>query len=184
MEILHVGIDSWIIQDGNYSDFRVGEAAKFALEFYPQSIEASHERQVSRDHLFGSRYRVCCKVIYTAKNVWVVDFGFMAYQNQPPPRVASKSKWLQAEIYVGIDPFFYFEELHALPNMPSLKYDFRIREILVETTPWLTSKDGQERTILTRDESRRSFTPVAETNAWGDDQGHAHYILECEPIGS
>jgi hypothetical protein len=33
--LIHVGLFSWIIQDGNYDDFEVGQAAKFALEFYP-----------------------------------------------------------------------------------------------------------------------------------------------------
>ena len=35
MELLNVGLDAWIIQDGNYADFRVGEEQDFALEFYP-----------------------------------------------------------------------------------------------------------------------------------------------------
>ncbi len=30
-----IGISAWIIQDGNYGDFRCHERAEFALEFYP-----------------------------------------------------------------------------------------------------------------------------------------------------
>ncbi len=33
MELGPVGLDAWIIQDGNYGDFERGEVAEFALEF-------------------------------------------------------------------------------------------------------------------------------------------------------
>ena len=172
MTTLHVGIDSWIIQDGNYPDYRVGEASSFALEFYPQSLRASHERSLRRERLFGSHYRITGKVVFVAKQVWVIDFGFLAFQNQAPPRVASKGQWIHADIYLGIDPIFYFESLYSLPGMPSLKYEFRVREIQLETTPRLTSRDEHGRTSLKRGESRRSFQPVPEADAWKDDDGH------------
>lgn len=182
MHNLNVGIDSWIIQDGNYPDFTVGQAATFALEFYPHSLAPADGRSPLCEHIDASKYRICCNVIFTAKQVWVVDFGILAYLNHPTPRIASKGAWLCAEVYLGIDPFFYVEELHAIPKMPELRYDFRVRDILLETTPWLTNKDADGHTVMTRDESRRSYSNVAETNAWEDDGGHAHYILQCERI--
>ena len=156
--------------------------ATFALEFYPHSLAATDHRSAACEHVVGSKYNVRCNVVFTAKQVWVMDFGLLAYQNHPAPRIASKGTWLAAEVYLGIDPFFYFEELHTIPKMPELRYDFRIREILLETTPWLTNKDADGRNVMTRDESRRSYSQVAETNAWEDDGGHAHYILQCELI--
>jgi hypothetical protein len=183
MQTYFVGLSSWIIQDGNYGDFAVGSAAKFALEFYPHTMQLaqSHEQQLER--IRASRYRVRGQVLYVDRSAWVVDFGIMAYQNQKPQRTVNKGSWIESEIYLGIDPFFYFEELHARSGMPDLQYEWRIRNIFLETTPWLSTKDETGRTILTRDEQRESFTEVAETNAWEDDQGRAHYILECERIG-
>ena len=35
---LHVGLDAWIIQDGNYADFQSGAEYRFALEFYPHAL--------------------------------------------------------------------------------------------------------------------------------------------------
>ena len=67
--------------------------------------------------------------------------------------------------------------------MPELRYDWRIRSIWLETTPWLSSIDEKGRTSLRRHEEQESFVEVAETNAWEDDGGHAHYLLECERIG-
>lgn len=39
MKELYVGLSSWIIQDGNYSDFVKDDKAEFALELYSQNIE-------------------------------------------------------------------------------------------------------------------------------------------------
>jgi len=36
--MLHVGVDSWIIEGGNYDDFQCGNRYRFALEFYPHLI--------------------------------------------------------------------------------------------------------------------------------------------------
>jgi hypothetical protein len=183
MQTFFVGLSSWIIQDGNYGDFAVGNAAKFALEFYPNTIQLARSREPSSERIGASRYRIRGQVVYAGRSAWVIDFGIMAYQNQEPPRIAKKGSWVEGEIYLGIDPFFYSEELHARPGMPALRYEWRIRNIALETTPWLSAKDETGRTILTRDEQQVSFIEVAETNAWEDDEGRGHYVLECERIG-
>ena len=36
-QLLQVGLNSWIIADGNYADFTVGEVRSFALEFYNEA---------------------------------------------------------------------------------------------------------------------------------------------------
>lgn len=182
MQLVFVGISSWIIQDGNYGDFRVGEAAKFALEFYPHTIQVARSHEASFERIHASQYRVCGRVVYAGRSAWVIDFGMMAYHNHEPPRLATKGSWVEGEIYLGIDPFFYFEELHARPGMPALQYDWRIRRIFLETTPWLSAKDETGRTMLTRHAQEESFVEVAETDAWGDDEGRADYLLECERI--
>jgi len=181
--MLFVGISSWIIQDGNYGDFRVGQVAKFALEFYPHTMEMAESDTASLERVQACRYRVSGLVAYADRAVWAIDFGVMAYCNHKSPSIAKKGGSVKGEIYLGIDPFFYFEELHKLPGMPALQYEWMIRNIFLETTPWLSRKDETGTTILTRDEQQESFEEVAETNAWEDDQGRGHYILECERIG-
>jgi hypothetical protein len=181
--MLFVGISSWIIQDGNYSDFRVGETMKFALEFYPHTLEVARSHEASFERIRASRYRIRGQVVYVGRSAWVIDFGVMAYRNHEPPMIAKKGSWVEGEVYLGIDPFFYLEELHSLPGMPALRYEWRVKTIFLETTPWLSRKDETGRTILTRDEQQESFVEVPETNAWDDDAGRGHYILECEKTG-
>src|SRR6185369_1447244 len=131
-------------------------------------------------HLRGCLYQICAQVVYASPWAWVIDFGLMAYENRELPSTLKEGDWFEAEIYLGIDPFFYFEELHSLKGMPALQYDWRIIGISLETTPWLSSQDESGRTILTRDEFRKSSVAVAQTNAWRDDGGHGHYVLACE----
>jgi len=95
---------------------------------------------------------------------------------------ATVGAWLDADIYLGIDPFFYFEELHARPKMPKLQSGWRIKSIVLETIPWLSTKNENGGNTLTRNGSKRTFKEVAETHAWDDDEGRGEYVLECERI--
>jgi hypothetical protein len=182
MESLNVGVDAWIIQDGNYSDFTVGQKTQFALEFYPHSLKSSDSKSSVVLNVRASLYKVCGQVVYCTKNVWVLDAGFFAYQESQPPKFARKGSWVEGEVYLGIDPFMYFEGLRNQSGMPSLTYSFRIGQILLETTPWLTKEDESGRTMMVRDEQNESYREVAETDAWNDDNGNAHYVLKCFSI--
>jgi hypothetical protein len=182
MNSLQIGISSWIIQDGNYPDFRIGDVVRLALEFHPHAIRESSTTSTSCSHVSGSNYRVTARTIFVTKSVFVLDFGILAYDQAPPPKWLKSGGWIDADIYLGIDPFFYFEELYAIKGMPELRYQFRIREIELETTPWISTVDSSGRTIRTRNETQQTYRPVAETDAWSDDNGNAHYILGVERI--
>lgn len=182
MESLNIGIDSWIIQDGNYDDFAVGQETKFALEFYPISLISSDCKSFSIIESKSYQYRICGQIVYCTEKVWVLNFGFLAFQESEPPEFAIKDSWVEGEIYLGIDPYFYSSYLKSLPNMPSLTYNFRIENILLETTPWVEKLDASARKMLTRDTQKESFAEITKTDAWKDDNQRASYILKCFPL--
>ena len=64
--------------------------------------------------------------------------------------------------------------------MPSLTYSFRIGEILLETTPWLTKSDEAGGTMMMRDEQNEAYREVQMM--LDDDNGNAHYVLKCFSI--
>ncbi|MGL6074989.1 MAG: hypothetical protein ACRC8S_12590 [Fimbriiglobus sp.] len=181
--MLFLGLESWIVQDGNYADFRVGDHAKFALEFYPLTIKIARSQETVFERLHTCRYRFRGELVYIDPSVWVIDVGIMAYQWSEPLLEVKQGDWVEGEGHLCIDPFFYSSELCFLPGMPALHYDWRIRNIFLETTPWINGKNESGRRIRVRDEQRESFVEVAETNAWKDDGGNGQYILECEKIG-
>lgn len=106
-----IGLSSWIIQDGNYGDFRSHERAEFALEFFSQNLRPSASSEKQARWIHASRYEINAEVIFAAKRCFVIDLGVLAYREAEPPKSIRKGAWLRGEIYLGIDPFFYFEDL-------------------------------------------------------------------------
>ena len=185
LRLLHIGLDSWIVQDGNYEDFTTGESYRFALEFLPHDIApstpADENGALGLHHMIGATHETRGKVVRATRSNWVVDFGVPAFQNSEPPCWAKPGVVVSGRVYLGIDPFFYLEELKDEPGMPNLLRGWLVRRIFLETTPWNESIDASGRKVTTRADVPRSFVEVRRTDAWNDDGGHAHYILECEP---
>jgi hypothetical protein len=177
---IHVGVSSWIIQDENYGDFTVGQHATFALEFDAlEALRPGADGPVRAEHLGASTYRVRARVVFVTEAVWVIDAGdFRAFQERPPSS-AQLGALVEGDVYLGIDPFSYVERLSAIPGMPPLSDRWIVQGIELETTPWLEVRQPDGRQSLTRDDDTPSFTQVTATNAWHDDRGHGHYVLNC-----
>ena len=182
MKSLNISVDSWIIQDGNYDDFTVGQNAQFALEFFSHSLTPSNCAAPAMKHLGGIRYQICSSVEFCESDVWVLNMGVLCYRQDGPPEFVTTGAWVEGELSLGIDPFYYFEDLRKRSAMPALIYSFRVDKILLETTPWLTKSGEFGGEIMQRDERRESYREVPRTNAWNDDNGNAHYILSCSEL--
>jgi hypothetical protein len=55
---------------------------------------------------------------------------------------------------LGVDPFFYFEQLHALAGMPPLIYTWRIDEISRQAAPFVEVGN-----MLIRDPTKLGWLP-------------------------
>jgi hypothetical protein len=169
-QILQVGLNSWIIADGNYDDFRVGEVRSFALEYYAENdlLPLSKSRATrSLARLDGSHYAVTGRTLHVAPEWVVIDVGVPAYRelySVPPP-----PKRFEGTVWLGVDPFFYFERLARQPGAPALIFDWRILRIEVETAPRIL-KDG----MWIYDPERLKRKDVEDTRD-GED-----FVLHCE----
>jgi len=175
---LVIGLSAWIIQDGNYDDFQVGDISSFALEFYSENIK----REGSKKYYYkksDSTYELCGQVVYLDEGSWVLDAGFLAYQESRPPKGLKKGDFVSGYFYIGIDPFFYFESLKHKESFPDLTYKWKIEIIEMEATPFI-----EQNNTFVRDKSKVSFIDKDKTDAWGDFEGNAHYLLHCEKIES
>lgn len=186
--LLHIGLSAWIIQDGNYSDFERGTAARFALEFYSErglAVVADSHEAPKLDHRFDAIYSARGVVRFCSDEVWVVDFGdIMAYREEQPPRGISAGVVVSGELYLGIDPFFYFERLFRFPGMPPLIYEWEIAGIQMVTAPLVETSDQSGRKVLVRDVTKLTRVPLSKTDAWNDDGGHGEYVLECRLVST
>jgi hypothetical protein len=180
MDSINVGLESWIIQDGNYTDFSVGERRRFALDFVAEQDWRTATSPVPHmAHVHGDRYDVTARVAFLSSRTWVIDCGnFLLYREEPPPKGLPESL-ISGRIRVGIDPFFYREDLRTLPGMPDLYNDFRIEGVELETTPWLPEGDG-----MRRQTGEPTFVDLNRTDAWNDDDGNGTYVLLCRRVTS
>jgi hypothetical protein len=75
---ISIGLSAWIIQDGNYGDFSVGQRARFALEFHPHAMERTQRTEPFLHHLGGGRHRARGRVVFASKEAWVLDCGVLS----------------------------------------------------------------------------------------------------------
>jgi len=184
IEVLTIALDSWVIQDGNYGEFQTGDVEKFALEFGTRDralalappAPAPEPAGPSIKPVADATYRIRAPIVYLAPTWWVIDIGIPVYQEHVPPVGAALGQWVQGEISLGIDPFFYFERLSQLPGAPPLIFEWVIDAIDMQTAPFIETRPG----LRERDRSRRGWKRIAQTEAWRDDDGNAEYLLHCK----
>jgi hypothetical protein len=177
-DLLTIGIDAWIIQDGNYPDFARDGRAAFALEFYAAAplieVEPKSSLLPSLVNTEPAHYEALGRVVHVADDWWAIDVGTVLFHEEKPPINARLGNWMSGEIYVGVDPYFYFERLAHQPNAPGLIYDWKVEKIEMQTAPFVK----RERIII-RDTAQLGWNEIAQTDAWADDDGHAEYVLHC-----
>jgi hypothetical protein len=99
----------------------------------------------------------------------------MAYEQARPPRGTFPGQIIRSRLSLGVDPFFYFDELARDGRYPALVYTWDVRGIRRETAPHVRRND-----VWVRDESKRARIQVPRSNAWEDDGGNGDYLLDCD----
>jgi hypothetical protein len=175
-----VGLDSWVVQDGNYPDFVTGQRTDFALEFASRDglKLLDGERSVSVRWIEGSRYEVTAQIVHDKPNAQVLDFGILAYHFigiEDPTHQPRMGAWLTGEINLSVDPFFYFDQLAHEEGFPALIYTWTVQEIL--------EKVGEEPPHIGADQvhadKSQHFVRIEKTDVWGDDSTLPSYLLRC-----
>lgn len=173
-----IGLDPWIVQDGNYGEFAVGETHAFALEFETREVAIVDPRPRSVTQLGGTRYRVDAPVVLVDGNLWMIDVGVLAYSDAGPLEGASTGALLSGEIVLGVDPFPFFEHHATLQNVPAAIYTWRItaiRELIAPEPP--------QNVYLSPEELDWTSREVLVTDAWNNPAGVVRtYELVCERL--
>jgi hypothetical protein len=187
----NIGLSAWIIQDGNYPDFAVGDIVEFAVEYYQEPsthvtlVDAEPSARLVRDSLYDA---VAEKVLQTG-DITVLNIGILVYREaEQAAALGEPETRFQTQLHLGIDPFFYFERLSKIPGVPPLVYSWRIAAIHQQTAPFVesTAASGPHagRPIMVRDRSKLGYREIQKTNAWEDDNGFGEYVMRCELLPS
>lgn len=171
-----IGLNSWIIQDGNYPELAAGEVAEFAVEFeFSETPVRVEPTQPNIEPLQDAEYLVRGEVVTLLDGVWVLNCGLVSiYQAVAAPAGIGVGEMVFGRATLGIDPCFYLGELKSLVGMPPLVYTWRIDEVRMYTAPWVRTDWGWE-----RDPTKVEWRQIEETNAWHDEGGIAEYLLVC-----
>lgn len=173
-----VELDSWIIQDGNYGNFRVGLKCSFALEYrvIGDLYGSMQFDEQSCEYKEDNIYQVSGNTSYLSDNVSVIDVGIRAYQEAKPNTNLRLGGGFRGRIGLGIDPFFYVEYLRKQEGLPELIYDWEIEEIFIQKAPLIEVQPK----LLERDRTRWGWRSIRKSDAWRDDGGRAIYLLKCK----
>lgn len=181
-------LSAWIVQDGNYPDFSVGQVAEFAIEFWHNDkIAVCEESTESISYMPTDDFEVdvVSKIEFSNSEITVLNFGILAFtENLPPEILPYSSGKFKTRLGLGIDPFFYFERLSKVAGVPPLIYSWRINSIFQQTAPFIETveKSGflAGRKVFVRDQLKTRWKEISKTDAWNDDNGRGSYVLRCE----
>jgi hypothetical protein len=183
---LSVYMHSWIVGDGNYSDFCEEETRQFALEFWAPGLLARSQLQ-EKSFAKGDRYTygINARVAFSSPDILVIDFGLLAYSESSTDLQLGfkEGDYVTGQVALGVDPFFYFERLSKLQDVPALIYEWRIDSIEQETTPFMIG-EVCGRAGYVRDESKTSFAQVGSTSEFISNPNDVapSYVLNCTKL--
>lgn len=183
-ELLEIGLDAWIVQDGNYPDFEVGREYSFAVEFFSEDLAKlphpskpgiSCRRKGSKGF---PQYNVVGEVIHVDEEWLALDAGIRAYRELGLRDVSPgfrKGDWVEGVLSYCVDHFSYQERYGRRAKSPGLIYDWRIERIRIETAPFVQVAEK----AFERDKSKLGWREIDRTNCHEDDGGHGAYCLAC-----
>jgi hypothetical protein len=118
---------------------------------------------------------VTAKVTDVLNDWWVIDAGIPLYRAGLPPDGIKPGSWVVGKIYVGVDPFDYFERLSRYHAAPALIYNWNVTKIELEITPIIEL--GR---MKMRDLCRRGWREVNDTKAHSAGAVVDEFVLHCE----
>jgi hypothetical protein len=171
-----IHIPAWVILDGNYANFAVGDFSEFALcSIFPKVVP--QETGVTGARRCGDRYVIEAKVVAESGRVRFFDFGLAAYVHatrlETDPRSLAGVSWFTATTELAVDWFTYFDDLAKLPGVPPLIYPWTITGVWRKVRRAIDGPEQQE------SENQVRYTALEKTDALGFDSAHFEYLLRC-----
>lgn len=172
-----ISLSSWVIKDGNYPDFTVGEKRRFALEYFSHDLVPAAPGTRQAHPLGDARYEITAEVVAADDELAVLEFGLLAYSDSRPSP-AAVGDWRHGTMLLEIDCYSYFEIHAKREHVPAAVYSWTITGIWRQTAPFIPGV-VQGMKAMVRDQSRLGWLWLDRTDAWSDDEGSAEYLLRC-----
>lgn len=156
-----LGLEAWIIQDGNYGDFRRGDEVELAVEFAATDLVRAGDVDAGVVFELGEgEYEAAAAVVFADPELWVVDIGICAYSDAQPGFRPAVGDRVRGRFALEVDPFTYVDRHARSPAVPPLVYTWRLERIR-------------------RRAAAGQWTETDTTDAWNDVGGYETYLLDC-----
>jgi hypothetical protein len=88
-----IQLSAWVIQDGSYPDFEVGQTAEFALEFWlPEgAVARPSSEEVSATNLGDCLYDTVAEALVQTDQMTVMNIGVLVYQQIVPTVISART---------------------------------------------------------------------------------------------
>jgi hypothetical protein len=113
-----VSQSSWVIQDGNYPNFSVGDRQRFAVEFHVDHLAPAALGEMAAAPRGDAAYDITAQVAFRAKDLVLLDFGILAYSDHNEI-IARTGEWLTGQVRLAVDCYSYFEIHSKRRGVPS-----------------------------------------------------------------
>lgn len=172
----HFGLDSAAIRDGTYTDLHRGQPVAFVVELQWESWDRASAAGAGAARVEGCRYDLVARVEAVGPGTWVLDCGLLVGGAGRPPEGIEVSEWITGRARLDLSPVPARLEV---PGLPALA-----RTWFVERVHHRTEADdlGLGDQGLYGGPEEPGWEELAFTDAWGDDDGQAEYLVECLPV--
>lgn len=193
--VWNIGLDPWILKEGTYFEFRSKSETAFAVEFYSflgltKCAPSASSRYLKPEATFveDSQYRVRAQVCFVGEDYWVINCGILAYCEAVVGDSLRVGDWVEGDVILSVDPFFYFQYASKDKGAPALVYDWTLDAVQEVLTPLTEQRDDAGRTFFHPDTSRARRGVVPKTALKGEratsieTPTRLDYVLQCRVL--
>ncbi len=178
----HLSLDPSVIRDGAHADFHRGQQAAFPVEVSSevwQHVEGGSTTAAVR--VEGCLYELVARVDAALGEAWVLDCGLLVTARERPPDGVAAGQWLRGRARLGVGPR---PQEPLVEGTAPADYTWFVERVFHRVADDAGLGDlalglGSDLAGLYGGPEEPGWEELAFTDAWGDDDGEAEYLLEC-----
>lgn len=177
----HLGLDRSVIQDGTYQDFHRGQEAAFPVDVSCEVWQHVEGGATAAVRVEGCLYELVARVDAVLGEAWVLDCGLLVTARERPPGGVAAGQWLRGRARLGLGPR---SQEPLVEGVAPANYTWFVERVFHRVAEDAGLADlglglGLDLAGLYGSPEEPGWDELAFTDAWGDDDGQAEYLLEC-----
>lgn len=179
MKNFNISLDEWVLLDENYADFLKNEVREFALNVRLKRVKKSDTNVKTIKCTQSSDYLGTGEVVFKDDNILVIDFGILAYSDDPYIEGIEIGDYLSGVFELRVDSYDYFESLFKLEGILPLIYTWKVNNIIYETSSIFNISTDKNRIRTLCPGTLYSTQEIDSTSIESIELVQPHFVLCC-----